>query len=138
MRYLVVFIVMLFSDSVIAQSASSDSLLRAYELRDHFCGLAVLAVDGKEVATKAAGMNDLAQNIQLKPNDKFKIASITKVFTALLIMKLVEERKIELQGTRAGSRYDTPAAYLLLRHRQFTRTQGYETLSNQAVTRFVY
>lgn len=121
MRYLVFFILMLFSGTVLAQATSLDSLLRAFKERNHFSGVALLAVDGKVVATKAVGM---------KPKDKFKIASMTKVFTALLTMKLVEEGKIDLQETigRYFPAYKGPGRDLVTIHQLLTYSSGIANL----------
>ena len=44
----------------------------------------------------ASGKADIGSNIPMRINHIGRIASITKMFTAVAIMKLVEERKLEL------------------------------------------
>ena len=59
--------------------------------------LAVQTTGG--VWTGAAGKADVDANVPMTPNMQVRIAGVTKVFTAALIMKLVEENKIALTDT---------------------------------------
>lgn len=60
-------------------------------------GLAVVAVqNGKIIYHKSLGYKDLENKISLGDNDIFRIASISKSFTATSIMQLVEQGKISL------------------------------------------
>lgn len=61
-------------------------------------GLAVQVVkDNKLVYKKAFGYADVENERKLKTNDLFRIASISKSFTATALMQLVEEGKISLE-----------------------------------------
>jgi len=63
---------------------------------------AILAVQTKEgVWIGAAGKADVDANVSMTPDMQVRIAGGTKVFTAALIMKLVEENKIALTDTVA-------------------------------------
>jgi CubicO group peptidase (beta-lactamase class C family) len=60
-------------------------------------GAAVLAMkDGKVILRKGYGMANLELGIPIKPEMVFRIGSITKQFTAVAIMKLVEEGKLSV------------------------------------------
>jgi len=60
-------------------------------------GAAVLAVmDGEVILKKGYGMADMELNVSLSPEMVFRIGSITKQFTAVGILMLVEEGKIKL------------------------------------------
>lgn len=62
-------------------------------------GLAVVAVkDGEIIYNKSLGYKDLENKIELNDSDIFRIASISKSFTATSIMQLVEQGKIDLNG----------------------------------------
>jgi D-alanyl-D-alanine carboxypeptidase len=52
---------------------------------------------GRQSYTAANGFFDLSRKIPIRPNDKFIIGSVTKVFTAVLALQLVEQGKVELQ-----------------------------------------
>ena len=61
---------------------------------------AILAVQTKDgVWIGAAGKADLDTNVPMTPDMQVRIGGVTKVFTAALIMKLVEENKIALTDT---------------------------------------
>jgi len=61
---------------------------------------AILAVQTKDgVWTVAAGKADVEANVAMTPDMQVRLAGVTKVFTAALIMKLVEENKIALTDT---------------------------------------
>ncbi len=57
-----------------------------------------LIKDGKIIYHKSLGYKDLENSIPLADGDLFRIASISKSFTATAIMQLVEKGKIELEG----------------------------------------
>lgn len=69
------------------------------ELKDYFKipGLAVsIEKNGDNVYRKYFGVKDIEKSTQLDSTTLFPIASITKVFSAVLIMKLVEQEKLLL------------------------------------------
>jgi N-acyl-D-amino-acid deacylase len=59
---------------------------------------AALAVarDGKLVLARGFGWADLATREQVQPDTRFGIASLSKAFTAVAVLKLVEEGKLRL------------------------------------------
>jgi CubicO group peptidase (beta-lactamase class C family) len=60
-------------------------------------GLSIaVVVDGKSVYAKAFGARDLAENLPMTPETLYGIGSISKSFTAMVIMQLVEQGKINL------------------------------------------
>jgi len=74
-----------------------DSLVHRYAENNHFPGFAFgLMVDGRLVHTGAFGYTDLAKKIPATTASLFRIASMTKSFTAMAILKLRDEGKLEL------------------------------------------
>ena len=62
-------------------------------------GLAVVTVkDGEVIYNKSLGYKDLENKIALGDSDIFRIASISKSFTATAIMQLVEQGKLSLDA----------------------------------------
>lgn len=63
-------------------------------------GCAVLvAKKDKVIYEKAFGMANLELNVPLKPDMVFRIGSITKQYTAIAILKLIEEGKLSLKDS---------------------------------------
>jgi len=62
-------------------------------------GLAIaVAVDGRVVFAEGFGYADLEQRVPAWPATKFRIGSISKPLTAVALMQLVEQRKIDLDA----------------------------------------
>ena len=62
-------------------------------------GAAVIVVkDGQVVYRKAYGMADLELGVPLEPESVFRLGSVTKQFTAVAVMMLVEQGKLGAAG----------------------------------------
>jgi CubicO group peptidase (beta-lactamase class C family) len=61
-----------------------------------------IAIDGKLVYAKGFGYTDTATKEEVQPYHKFRIASISKLITAVAVMKLVEEGKLSLHDRVFG------------------------------------
>ncbi|RYF90039.1 MAG: class A beta-lactamase-related serine hydrolase, partial [Chitinophagaceae bacterium] len=81
-------------------SSAHDDAIHALETIMHekkVVGLSVAVIKhNKIIFTKALGQKNIAANIPLTENDLFRIASISKSFTATAVMKLVESGKLSL------------------------------------------
>ena len=99
MFYLFLSLLFLFSFiKVLSQTKAekiNDLLNQYYKFRE-FNGSALVAEEGKIIYKNGFGMADMEWNIPNTPDTKFRIGSITKQFTAMLIMQLVEEGKLKL------------------------------------------
>ncbi len=70
------------------------------ELKEYFQipGLAIsVEENGENIYQKYIGVSDLEKQTKLDATTVFPIASITKIFSGVLIMKLVEQEKISLE-----------------------------------------
>ena len=75
-----------------------DQVVSHYEKLGYFSG-AILVVDhGKVIYAKGVGEANMTSHMPNTPQTKFGIASITKQFTALLILQQIAEGKIALPG----------------------------------------
>jgi len=60
-------------------------------------GAAVLvAMDGRVLVSKGYGLADLDARVPVTPHTNFRLASVTKQFTAIAVMLLVQDRKLRL------------------------------------------
>jgi len=74
-----------------------DSLFHNFAARSHVPGIAYgILIDGKLVHARTEGLRDIAANSPVDGNTAFRIASMTKSFTALAILKLRDEGKLSL------------------------------------------
>src|SRR5688572_14369021 len=87
-----------------AQPKVNKKLLMRFDkvMSDHFKstepgGAVLVAQNGKVIYEKALGMANLELNIPLKTGHVFRIGSLTKQFTAVAILQLMEQGKLSLQ-----------------------------------------
>jgi CubicO group peptidase (beta-lactamase class C family) len=103
-----------------------DALIQAYNDLGQFNGSALVTVEGKVIFKKGYGLANREWNIPNKPDTKFRIGSITKQFTSMLILQLVEQKKIDLQGKLSDYlpyyRKDTGSQVTI--HHLLTHTSG--------------
>jgi CubicO group peptidase (beta-lactamase class C family) len=74
-----------------------DSLLTYLNKNDKFMGSLCIREGENVVFNKAYGFADVEKNIVADRMTKYKIGSVTKTFTAVMIMQLIEEKKLNLQ-----------------------------------------
>ena len=91
---------LVFQAAVFAQAKGHkiDELLSLYHNYQQFNGAALVAENGKVIYKKGFGLANMEWNIPNEPDTKFRLGSITKQFTATLILQLVEQGKIKLDG----------------------------------------
>ncbi len=95
--FLVLFLITL--TIVHAQSfnlAKMDSLFALIDKNDKGMGSLSLFQDGKEVYQKTIGYSDFENNILSTATTKYRIGSVSKTFTSVIIQQMAEENKITL------------------------------------------
>jgi len=119
--------------SVKAQStqAKIDTLLNAYVAIHKFNGSALVIQDGKKVYEKSFGYQNAAVKSLITKNSVFPIASLTKPFTALVILKLAEENKLSVNDPVSKYLPDFPRGNEIQIKHLLTHTSGlYESARN--------
>src|SRR5690242_632638 len=84
--------------SIQDKAAKIDELMKTYNSYKQFNGAVLVAENGKVIFKKGYGMANMEWNIPIETDTKFRLGSITKQFTSMLIMQLVQEGKIKLDG----------------------------------------
>jgi len=102
MKYLFFLSVLWFSLSSSAQISQTDetfidSIMSRQYPADLPGAVILVAKDGKPVFRKAYGMADIEFQVANKPDYVFPLASMSKQFTAVCILQLVQEGKISLK-----------------------------------------
>ncbi len=103
-----------------------DTLLTRFHEFGQFNG-AVLAAEGGEVLfAKGYGDANMEWDIPNTPDTRFRIGSVTKQFTAALILQLAEEGRLDLQAhvTDYISNYPAETGNKVTIHHLLTHTSG--------------
>jgi len=118
------FCFLFFSVSVYSQQHKFDSLFSAQKdpIVIGFSGVALVADNGKAIYHKAFGYREFANQIPLQTSDIFELASVTKQFTAMIIMMLKEKGKLDYDDL-AEKYVDIPYKGITIRH-LLTHTSG--------------
>jgi CubicO group peptidase (beta-lactamase class C family) len=89
-----------FQGSVTAQdkAAKIDEVMTTANKYRLFNGSVLVAENGKVIYKKGLGLANMEWNIPNMPDTRFRLGSITKQFTATLILQLVEQGKVKLDG----------------------------------------
>jgi hypothetical protein len=97
---LAIAIIVSFHSAALAQdkAAKIDQLISLYNKYGEFNGSALVADNGQAVLKKGYGLANMEWNIPNTPDTKFRLGSITKQFTATLILQLAEQGKIKLDA----------------------------------------
>jgi CubicO group peptidase (beta-lactamase class C family) len=81
------------------EKAKLDTYFEVLEDNNRFMGSVAASKDGEIIYSKSVGFADISRGLKASEKSKYRIASITKTFTAVLILQAVDERKLELNQT---------------------------------------
>ncbi|WP_410479097.1 serine hydrolase [Pedobacter psychrodurus] len=89
-----------------AQSPSIKNLVESYANQHQFNGTVLIQKDSTVIYHKSFGVAERAFNSPITNETRYQVCSFTKTFTAVLILQLVEQGKIDLQkkNTRLSAR----------------------------------
>lgn len=103
-----------------------DQLVSKYTEYGQFNGSVLVSDQGKVIFKKGFGMANMEWDIPNAPDTKHRLGSITKQFTAMLILQLAEAGKIDLQAPITTYIPDYPKATgdIITTHHLLTHTSG--------------
>lgn len=117
------------SDNNIA--AKLDEYVAELNKSGPFSGAILLAREGRILATKGYGMADLEHGIPNTPQTKFRLASVTKQFTAVGVMILQERNKLNVQDYVCQYLADCPESWRAITlHQLLTHTSGIPNITS--------
>lgn len=87
-----------------------EELLSSYATYGTFSGAVLVAQEGALVYKKAFGLANREWDIPNQSDTRFRLASVSKQFTALLILQLVAENKLDLEAPITQYLPDYPAS----------------------------
>ena len=111
---------------IILLTQQLDDYVKLYEQAGLFNGSVLVADQGRVVLQKGYGLADRAAGTPNTPDTKFRIGSLTKQFTAALVLKLAEQGKLKLDG-RVGDYlpdYPSAAGRAITLHQLLSHTAG--------------
>jgi CubicO group peptidase (beta-lactamase class C family) len=113
-----------------ANAASGEDPVAAfiadYAAKHDFSGSILVEKKGHTVYTGSFGYADIAFKVPNTPETRYKIASITKLFTSVLVMQLAEQGRIDVSRTISTylPGYAGPAADKVTLHELLNHTSG--------------
>lgn len=117
-------LLLLLSEPALAQSKSQkiDALIKPFATANQFSGVVLAAENGKVIYEKAFGVANADYKIPNQVNTRIGIASITKLFTSVILTRLIEQKKIAAADKLAKYIPDFPngdkiTIEMLARHR---------------------
>ena len=112
----------LISPEVVAEI---DDLLDKLAEQDLFTGSVLLAHQGKVLISQGYGLADREQNIPNTPQTRYRIASMTKQFTAMAILILEAQGKLDVKDPICIYIADCPSTWEAITiHHLLTHTSG--------------
>src|SRR5829696_1388001 len=89
----------LLPPSLFAQPTTPDAFIANYAKEHNFNGSILIARKGEVSFAKSFGLANIPFKVPNTNQTKYKIASITKAFTSVLLLQLQEQGKIDLNKT---------------------------------------
>lgn len=102
------------------------------ESTDQFSGAVLVAHNNQPILTTARGYAIRPDILRNQPDTKFNIASVTKMFTAIAVMQLVEKEKLDLHVPISTYNANLPYADQITIHQLLTHTAGFDRYWNDA------
>jgi CubicO group peptidase (beta-lactamase class C family) len=128
MKSLLISLLSLYTVCLFGQmkTAAVDSIVQAHILNRQFSGNILIADRGTITYQYSNGSQELGKPLAIGSDTHFGIASITKMFTAIAILQLVEEGKLDLEGNLAQylPEYDFPKASKVTLHHLLLHISG--------------
>ncbi|MBL8181127.1 MAG: serine hydrolase [Blastocatellia bacterium] len=133
---------LVFASAVSAQQATAvserdvikrvDEYMKAAVEHERFSGSILIAKDGKPIVSKGYGMANVEFDAPNTPQTVFRLASVTKQFTAAAIMMLQERGKLSVNDPVCKHLAECPTAWqpITVRH-LMTMTSGLPNLSGR-------
>nr|WP_298152521.1 serine hydrolase domain-containing protein [uncultured Pseudoxanthomonas sp.] len=83
-------------------SPSLDDVIAGYAKAHDFSGTVLVQQQGRRRYARSFGQADIAHGVAHTPQTRYWVASITKLFTAALVLQLHEQGRLDLQATLAS------------------------------------
>jgi CubicO group peptidase (beta-lactamase class C family) len=105
-------------------ASKADDYVRAYVEMNRFSGSVLIARKGEILLKKGYGMANYEHNVPNTPQAKFRIASLTKSFTALAVLQLQEQGLLNINDSIGKFIPDYPNGDKITVHHLLSHTSG--------------
>lgn len=119
-----------YSSKDLDTSQKLDNYLSLLQSADNFHGSVLVAQNGNILINKGYGKADSEQNIKNTPQTEFPMGSMTKQFTAMAIMQLVEKGLINENDPLSKYIPDFPKGDTITIKNLLTHTSGIQNCTN--------
>ncbi|HXB42514.1 MAG TPA: serine hydrolase [Puia sp.] len=109
-----------------------DELLKAYTTQGSFNGAALVAQKGKVLIQKGYGYKNAAAKTFNDSNSIFQIGSLTKQFTAAIILYLQQQKKLSVEDKLSKYIPDYPRGGSITIENLLTHTSGIHNYNDEA------
>ena len=122
-RFVLLILALSLPQSLAAQTRGAERFVTSYAEKNNFSGSILIHKGGRTIYARSFGFSNLKFKVPNTNQTKYKIASITKLFTSVLIMQLQEQGRIDLNSSiktylpdYTGEGIDKVTVNQLLRH----------------------
>ena len=131
MKQLIIAIFCLSTVQLKAQTTNElDSIVKAFDKANFFHGVISVSKNGKVLLSKGYGLADAESRKMNDPSLAFQIGSVNKQFTAVAILKLQEEGKLNVQDKLSRYFPELPHSDMITLHHLLTHTSGLYNYTN--------
>jgi CubicO group peptidase (beta-lactamase class C family) len=131
-KQIILIFALLFAPLARAQSDGLATFIDTYAQAHRFNGEILVQKPGQPLLVQSFGLANIALKVPNARQTRFKIASITKLFTSVLIMQLYEQGKLDLDRPFKAylPGYTGPAADQVTIHQLLDHTSGLPNIDN--------
>ena len=101
-----------------------DTYLQAHLNNSHFMGSVLVSRGAEVLLSQGYGMANLEHNVSNTPSTKFRLASVTKQFTATAILKLQEQNLLDVNDPLSTYLPEYPNGEQITVHQLLNHTSG--------------
>ena len=112
------------SNNLASLTKEIDTYLQAHLNNNHFMGSVLVSRGGEVLLSKGYGMANLEHNVPNTPSTKFRLASVTKQFTAAAILKLQEQNLLDVNDSLSTYLPKYPKGKRITIHQLLSHTSG--------------
>jgi len=124
----------LLTQPLLAQNldrAKLDQYFDALDKAGKFMGSVALSQNGEIIYTRSVGYADVEKGIKADDKTRYRIGSITKTFTSVLVMKAIEENKLKLEQKLADFFPNVKNADKITLYHMLTHQSGIYNVTNR-------